>query len=116
DPATRDLRALVTHRVRLVRIHTMVNNGLQAIALNRRLALGSKLWSQRGRAQAARSPLHHGPRSDRLRRVPPARPHPAAAPGPPPEFRVTRARRSRGLGAAGSRSSAGVLGVIDGPP
>jgi hypothetical protein len=29
----------------------MVKNGLQAIALNRRLALGSKLWSQRGRAQ-----------------------------------------------------------------
>jgi transposase len=51
DPATRDLRALVTHRVRLVRIHPMVNNGLQASALNRRLALGSKLWSQRGRAQ-----------------------------------------------------------------
>jgi transposase len=51
DPATRDLRALVTHRVRLVRIRTMVKNGLQAIALNRRLALGSKLWSQRGRAQ-----------------------------------------------------------------
>jgi transposase len=51
DPATRDLRALVTHRVRLVRIRTMVKNGLQAIALNRRLAVGSKLWSQRGRAQ-----------------------------------------------------------------
>lgn len=51
DPATRDLRALVSHRVRLVRIRTMVKNGLQAIALNRRLALGSKLWSQRGRAQ-----------------------------------------------------------------
>jgi hypothetical protein len=29
----------------------MVKNGLQAIALNRRLALGSKLWSQRGRAE-----------------------------------------------------------------
>ena len=51
DPATRDLRALVTHRVRLGRIRTRVKNGLQAIALNRRLALGSKLWSQRGRAQ-----------------------------------------------------------------
>src|SRR5258708_17371272 len=35
----------------LVRIRTMVKNGLQAIALNRRLALGSTLWSQRGRAQ-----------------------------------------------------------------
>src|SRR5260370_40717723 len=51
DPATRDLRALVTHRVRLVRIRTMVKNALPAIALNRRLPLGSTLCSQRGRAQ-----------------------------------------------------------------
>jgi transposase len=29
----------------------MVKNGLQAIALNQRLAIGSKLWSQRGLAQ-----------------------------------------------------------------
>ena len=34
DPATRDLRALLTHRMRLVRIRTMIKNGLQAIALN----------------------------------------------------------------------------------
>jgi transposase len=39
DPGTRDLRALVAHRVRLVRMRTMVKNGLQAIALNHRLAL-----------------------------------------------------------------------------
>jgi transposase len=37
DPATRDLRALLTHRMRLVRIRTMVKNGLHAIALNYRL-------------------------------------------------------------------------------
>ena len=49
DPNTRDLRALVAHRVRLVRMRTMVKNGLQAIALNHRLALRSKLWTQRGR-------------------------------------------------------------------
>jgi transposase len=69
DPATRDLRALVTHRVRLVRIRTMVKNGLQAIALNRRLALGSTLWSQRGRAQlvALALPSHTAQRrEDRL--------------------------------------------------
>src|SRR5262249_31378081 len=41
DPDTRDLRALVAHRVRLVRMRTMVKNGLQAIALNHRLALRS---------------------------------------------------------------------------
>jgi transposase len=51
DPDTRDLRALVSHRVRLVRMRTMVKNGLQAIALNQRLAVGSKLWTQRGLSQ-----------------------------------------------------------------
>ena len=51
DPGTRDLRALVAHRVRLVRMRTMVKNGLQAIALNQRLALRSALWTQRGLAQ-----------------------------------------------------------------
>src|SRR5260370_14839600 len=51
DPATRDLRALVTHRMRRVRMRTMVKNGLHAIAMNRRLTLGPSLWSQRGLAQ-----------------------------------------------------------------
>src|SRR5258707_5283988 len=50
DPATRDLRALVTHRMRLVRMRTMVKNGLHAIAMNRRLTLGPSLWPQRGLA------------------------------------------------------------------
>lgn len=57
DPGTRDLRALITHRVRLVRMRTMVKNGLQAIALNQRLALRSALWSQRGLAQLQALPL-----------------------------------------------------------
>src|SRR5712691_3561875 len=51
DPATRDLRALLTHRMRLVRIRTMVKNGLHAIALNYRLARGSTLLRQAGLAQ-----------------------------------------------------------------
>ena len=51
DPHTRDLRALLKHRLRLVRIRTMIKNGLHAIALNQRLALGPSLWSQRGLAQ-----------------------------------------------------------------
>jgi transposase len=51
DPATRDLRALLMHRMRLVRIRTMVKNGLHAIALNYRLARGSKLRRQAGLAQ-----------------------------------------------------------------
>src|SRR5215468_136426 len=51
DPTTRDLRALIAHRVRLVRMRTMVKNGLHAIALNQRLALRSALWTRRGLAQ-----------------------------------------------------------------
>src|SRR5262249_3947410 len=39
DPTTRDLRALIKHRLRLVHIRTMVKNGLHAFALNQRLAL-----------------------------------------------------------------------------
>ncbi len=57
DPATRDLRALLTHRMRLVRIRTMVKNGLHAIALNYRLARGSKLLRQAGLAQLHALPL-----------------------------------------------------------
>ena len=66
DPGTRDLRALVAHRVRLVRMRTMVKNGVQAIALNQRLMLGSKLWSQRGLAQltALGLPPHTARRRD----------------------------------------------------
>src|SRR6266496_1183246 len=51
DPATRDLRALLMHRMRLVRIRTMVKNGLHAIALNYRLTRGSTLLRQAGLAQ-----------------------------------------------------------------
>ncbi len=51
DPTTRDLRALIAHRVRLVRMRTMVKNGLHAIALNQRVALGPSLWTKRGLAQ-----------------------------------------------------------------
>jgi transposase len=57
DPATRDLRALVSHRARLVRMRTMVKNGLHAIALNHRLALGPSLWTRRGLAQLQAVPL-----------------------------------------------------------
>jgi transposase len=66
DPATRDLRALLTHRMRLVRIRTMVKNGLQAIALNARLACGSKLLRQAGLAQlhALALPPHTARRRD----------------------------------------------------
>ena len=66
DPATRDLRALLTHRMRLVRIRTMVKNGLHAIALNSRLACGTKLPRQAGLAQlqALTLPPHTARRRD----------------------------------------------------
>src|SRR5262245_55722660 len=48
DPATRDQRALLTHRLRLVRMRTMLKNGLHAIALNQRLVCGSQLLRQAG--------------------------------------------------------------------
>jgi transposase len=51
DPTARDLRTLLTHRHRLVRMRTMVKNGLHAIALNQRLTLGPSLMTQRGLAQ-----------------------------------------------------------------
>ena len=57
DPDTRDRRALIAHRVRLVRMRTVVKNGLQAIALNQRLALHSALWTQRGLTQLKALPL-----------------------------------------------------------
>jgi transposase len=66
DPATRDLRALLMHRMRLVRIRTMVKNGLHAIALNYRLVRGSKLLRQTGLAQlhALALPPHTAQRRD----------------------------------------------------
>jgi transposase len=66
DPCVRDLRALVSHRMRLVRIRTMVKNGLHAIALNQRLAAGSALFTRRGRAQlqALALPPHTTQRRD----------------------------------------------------
>jgi transposase len=57
DGDTRDRRTLVAHRVRLVRMRTMVKNGLQAIALSQRLALRSKLWTRQGLAQLQALPL-----------------------------------------------------------
>ena len=66
DPATRDLRALLTHRMRLVRIRTMVKNGLHAIALNYRLGVAPSCSAGRGLAQlqALALPPHTTQRRD----------------------------------------------------
>jgi transposase len=57
DPATRDRRALLAHRIRLVRLRTMVTNGLHAIALSHRLVDGSRRLTRRRVAQLSRLPL-----------------------------------------------------------
>ncbi len=57
DPGVRDLRALVGHRMRLVRIRTMIKNGVHAIAMNYRLTLGRSLFTDRGVAQLQALPL-----------------------------------------------------------
>lgn len=66
DPTGRDLRALVAHRMRLVRMRTMVKNGLHAIALNHRLAAGRALFTRRnlGQLQALALPPHTTQRRD----------------------------------------------------
>src|SRR5215813_13620511 len=57
DPATRELRALLMHRLRLVRIQTRLKNGVQALALNQGLVRGSKLLRRVGLAQLQALPL-----------------------------------------------------------
>jgi transposase len=57
DPAVRDLRALVWHRMRLVRVRTMIRNGVHAIAMNYRLTLGTSLFTCRGVAHLRALPL-----------------------------------------------------------
>jgi transposase len=47
----RDLRQLLVHRVKLVRMQTQIKNQLQALALNQGLQKKGKLWSKAGREQ-----------------------------------------------------------------
>jgi len=56
-PASRDVLALLRYRHRLVRIRTMLRNGLQAVALSQGLRLGPKLFTARGQLQLAALPL-----------------------------------------------------------
>jgi transposase len=50
-PAERDVRQLLLHRHKLVRMRTQVKNQLQALALNQGLQRKWKLWSAAGRKQ-----------------------------------------------------------------
>lgn len=49
--ASRGVLDLLRHRRRLVRMATLLKNSLQALALNYRLRLGPRLFSQRGQGQ-----------------------------------------------------------------
>jgi transposase len=53
----RDLRTLVLHRHQLVRMRTMLQNGLQAIALSHGLRCGCSLWTQAGQHAIESLPL-----------------------------------------------------------
>jgi transposase len=56
-PASRDVLALLRYRHRLVRMRTMLRNGLQAVALSHQLRLGPRLFTARGQQQFAALPL-----------------------------------------------------------
>src|SRR6202161_912627 len=51
SPENRDLRQLLWHRHRLVRMRTRIMNQLQALAMNEGYRWKKKLFSERGRAQ-----------------------------------------------------------------
>jgi transposase len=56
-PAERDVRQLLLHRHKLVRLRTQVKNQLQALALNQGVQRKWKLWSAAGRKQLEALPL-----------------------------------------------------------
>ncbi len=56
-PPSQDTLALLRYRHRLVRIRTVVKNGLQAVALNHQLQLGFRLFTPRGQQRFAALPL-----------------------------------------------------------
>jgi transposase len=57
DPEGRDLRQVLSQRRRWVQTRTRIRNGLQSLALNHRLALGPKLFTQEGRRAFAQLKL-----------------------------------------------------------
>jgi transposase len=57
SPASRDVLALLRYRHRLVRMRTMLRNGLQAVALSHQLRLGPRLFTAQGQQQLTALPL-----------------------------------------------------------
>src|SRR5215471_2355099 len=50
-PAERDLRQLLKHRDKLVRMQTSIRNQLHFLAMSQGLCRKKKLWSAKGRAE-----------------------------------------------------------------
>ena len=65
-PASRDVLGLLRYRHRLVRMRTMLRNGLQAVALNHQLRLGPSLFTARGQQQLSALPLDGADATQRL--------------------------------------------------
>ncbi len=55
----RDLRQLLIHRNKLVRLRAQAKNGLQHLAMNRGLQKKNRLWSEEGQKQLRELPLMH---------------------------------------------------------
>ncbi len=64
--ADRDLRQLLVHRMKLVRVRTLVKNQLQALAMSQGVCRQRKLWSGKGLAELRRLSLL--PWADRRRK------------------------------------------------
>ncbi len=65
-PASRDVLGLLRYRHRLVRMRTMLRNGLQAVALNHQLRLGPSLFTVRGQQRLSALPLDGADATQRL--------------------------------------------------
>jgi len=55
--AERDVRQLLVHRMKLVRLRTLVKNQLHALAMSQGVCRKRKLWSEKGRAELESLPL-----------------------------------------------------------
>jgi transposase len=65
SPESHEVLALLRYRHRLVRIRTMLRNGLQAVALNHQLRLGPKLFTVRGQQRFSALPLEGADQAQR---------------------------------------------------
>lgn len=57
--AEKDLRQLLIHRYKLVRLRAQAKNGLQHLAMNQGLQKKNRLWSKAGQAALRELPLQH---------------------------------------------------------